>query len=76
MKNLSIFDKIVEFEAPDGNHYAAESCGSGIYDIRQMIDGSWIQICKTAIGGKCTPKKVWDEIGELKDADFVQQILM
>ena len=64
MKNISIFQGIVEFKAPDGNSYRAERVNGGIVELRKLTDNAWLMMGKCLILGKVTPAKIWEEICE------------
>jgi hypothetical protein len=64
MKDVSIFQGIIQFVGRDGETYRAEDTGCGRYAVGHLVDNGYIYLCTVYIKGKATPLKIWNKLEE------------
>ena len=62
LKDVSIFQDIVEFTGPDGYRYKAEDYGDGFFRIFRHTGLSWVNMFLTPFSGNATPEKIWSQV--------------
>ena len=62
LKDVSIFQDIVEFTGPDGYRYKAEDYGDGFFRIFRHTGLFWVNMFLTTLSGKATPEKIWSQV--------------
>ena len=63
LKDVSIFQGVVEFTGPDGYRYRAEDYGDdGFFRIFKHTGLVWINMFLTPFSGNATPEKIWSQV--------------